>query len=113
MIKTARELIESPQQRGRPHVVLLGAGANRAAFPNGDRASRRVPLMNDLVDIVGLKQEIEDTGESFENDQNFESIYSRLDSGSEPKHERLGGETPNDWFHGAIWIWLPFSLSDA
>ena len=46
--------------------------------------------MNDLVDIVGLTQEIEDTGESFENDQNFESIYSRLDSGSEPKHERLG-----------------------
>ena len=88
MIKTARQLIESPQQRGRPHVVLLGAGASRAAFPNGDRASRRIPLMNDLVDIVGLKQEIEDTGESFENDQNFESIYSRLDSGSEPKHKR-------------------------
>ena len=71
-----------------PHVVLLGAGASRAAFPDGDRASRRVPLMNDLVDIVELKQEIEDTGESFENGDNFESIYSRLDSGSEPKHER-------------------------
>ena len=72
----------------RPHVVLLGAGASRAAFPDGDRASRRVPLMNDLVDIVGLKQEIEDTGERFENDHNFESIYSRLDSGSEPKYKR-------------------------
>ena len=44
--------------------------------------------MNDLVDIVGLQQEIEDTGESFKNGDNFESIYSRLDSGSEPKHER-------------------------
>ena len=71
-----------------PHVVFLGAGASRAAFPCGDRATRRVPLMNDLVDIAELKQEIEDTGESFENGDNFESIYSRLDSGSEPKHER-------------------------
>ena len=44
--------------------------------------------MNDLVDIAELKQEIDDTGESFENGDNFESIYSRLDSGSEPKHER-------------------------
>ena len=44
--------------------------------------------MNDLVDIIGLKQEIEDTGESFESDHNFESIYSCLYSGSEPKHER-------------------------
>ena len=76
-----------------PHVVLLGAGASRAAFPDGDRASRRVPLMDDLVDIVELKQEIEDTGESFENGDNFESIYSRLDSGSEPKHERAKRKT--------------------
>ena len=44
--------------------------------------------MNDLVDIVGLKQEIEDIGESFKNGDNFESIYSRLDSCSQPKHER-------------------------
>ena len=85
--KTAKQLIEAPQQL-RPHVVLLGAGASRAAFPRGDRATRQVPLMNDLVDIIGLKQEIEDTGESFESGHNFESIYSRLYSGSEPKHER-------------------------
>ena len=93
--KTAKQLIEAPQQL-RPHVVLLGAGASRAAFPRGDRATRQVPLratrqvplMNDLVDILGLKQEIEDTGESFESGHNFESIYSRLYSGSEPKHER-------------------------
>ena len=85
--KMAKQLIEAPQQL-RPHVVLLGAGASRAAFPRGDRATRQVPLMNDLVDIIGLKQEIEDTGESFESGHNFESIYSRLYSGSEPKHER-------------------------
>ena len=89
IIKTAGQLIELPQQLP-PHVVLLGAGASRAAFPRGDSAGRQVPLMNDLVDIVGLKQEIEVTGESFENDHNFESIYSRLISGSaEPKTERV------------------------
>ena len=86
MIKTKKQLIESPQQL-RPHVVLLGAGASRAAFPRGDRSGQQVPLMNDLVDIVGLKQEIEDTGESFENGSNFESIYSHMASSSEPKHE--------------------------
>ena len=43
--------------------------------------------MNDLVDIIDLKQEIEDTGESFENGHNFESIYNRLASSSRPKHE--------------------------
>ena len=88
IIKMAGQLVESPQQLP-PHVVLLGAGASRAAFPRGDSAGRQVPLMNDLVDIVGLKQEIEVAGESFENDHNFESIYSRLNSGSaEPKTER-------------------------
>jgi len=26
---------------GRPHVVLLGAGASRAAFPRGERNGKR------------------------------------------------------------------------
>jgi hypothetical protein len=30
---------------GRPHVVLLGAGASRAAFMNGDRNGRVLPLI--------------------------------------------------------------------
>jgi hypothetical protein len=37
-----------------PHVVICGAGASRAATPNGDRAGHTLPLMNDLVDALGL-----------------------------------------------------------
>ena len=36
-----------------PHVVILGAGASRAAFPHGDRYGNRLPLIDDLPAIVG------------------------------------------------------------
>lgn len=49
----ANELIENPTDC-RPHVVLLGAGASLAAFPNGDRAGRLLPLMRNLVELVGI-----------------------------------------------------------
>ncbi len=49
---TKTELTGSPQN-GRPHVVLLGAGASRAAFPDGDRHGRSIPLMSDLADLLG------------------------------------------------------------
>lgn len=75
MIKTRQELIFDPKDL-RPHVVLLGAGASRAAFPNGDAASRLLPLMDDLVKIVGLQK----TGLDDAQEKNFELIYGRLTS---------------------------------
>lgn len=62
---------------GRPHVVLLGAGASRAALPNGDKNGRQVPLLRDVADELNLT-------ELFPNDlkelarSNFESAYSQL-----------------------------------
>ena len=38
----------------RPHVVLLGAGASKAALPAGDKHGRAVPLMRDLAEILDL-----------------------------------------------------------
>lgn len=35
-----------------PHVVILGAGASRAAFPYGNAKGRRLPVMADLADCV-------------------------------------------------------------
>jgi hypothetical protein len=49
----ARELIENPADC-RPHVVVLGAGASLAAFPNGDARGRHLPLMRDLAELIGL-----------------------------------------------------------
>ena len=81
-------LIENPEI-DRPHVVLLGAGASRAAFPNGDRYGRKIPVMNDLVDIIpGLGKIIQNYGvKEIENEKNFETVYSRLE-----KHEDLRAE---------------------
>jgi hypothetical protein len=61
----------------RPHVVVLGAGASRAAFPRGERAGRHLPLMSDFVEIVPVKEILHRSGICFET-QNFEDIYSKL-----------------------------------
>lgn len=62
---------------GRPHVVILGAGASLQAFPDGDRKGQRLPLMDDLVEVVGLGSILEEQGISYA-DRNFEDIYSDL-----------------------------------
>ncbi len=73
-----------PPDFGRPHMVLLGAGASRAALPKGDQYGRVVPLMNDLVDILGLRPLLRDYGLDSGN-SDFEALYSSLaDSGNNP-----------------------------
>lgn len=64
-------------QMGKPHIVILGAGASYAAFPNGDKNGVRLPLMNNFVDILGLNDLLTQTGINFETD-NFEKIYDQL-----------------------------------
>ena len=49
---TRQELIEVPD-RHEPHVVILGAGASKAAFPDGDVNGRLVPLMDELPRVLG------------------------------------------------------------
>lgn len=64
-----------------PHVVILGAGASLAAFPNGDLFGRKLPLMRNLVEIVGLEPLLKsyDVTSGYED---FESLYNNLaDSG--------------------------------
>ena len=62
---------------GRPHVVLLGAGASRAAFPNGERNGRRLPLMLDFADIVPVADIFAEAGIPL-GGQNFEDAYTEL-----------------------------------
>jgi hypothetical protein len=74
--KTKNDLIENPLNNW-VHVVLLGAGASRAAFPKGDALGKTLPVMNDLIDILGLseflqKHDIKSKG------KNFENIYSDI-----------------------------------
>ncbi|MDX6574524.1 MAG: hypothetical protein QOE96_477 [Blastocatellia bacterium] len=62
---------------GKPHVVILGAGTSRAACPTGDANGKQLPLMNDLVDLLGLERTLEKAGIDHHG-RNFEDIYDQL-----------------------------------
>lgn len=66
-----------PARFRRPHVVILGAGASRAAFPEGDANGRVVPLMSDLVAVLELESLFEDFALEVV-DRNFETLYSTI-----------------------------------
>ena len=65
-----QDLVNSPRYNA-PHVVLLGAGASKASFQEGDRNGQLVPLMNELSCVLGdtwhnLEKHIPGTEEGFE-----------------------------------------------
>lgn len=62
---------------GRPHVYILGAGASYAAFPRGEKTGRKLPLMNNLVEILQLSGLLERHGVKY-GGENFETLYSEL-----------------------------------
>lgn len=70
----------------RPHVVLVGAGASRAAFPSGDANGKPLPLMTDFLEIVPVKDLLERHGVATAG-RNFEDLYSRLHDN--PQHAEL------------------------
>ena len=45
-VLSASELQNAPSTDPRPHVVILGAGASRAACPQGDATGKLVPLIS-------------------------------------------------------------------
>jgi len=63
----------------RRHVFILGAGASKAAFPNGDRNGIQLPVMADFVKVLGLAPILEKKKIDYEG-RNFEVIYSELHS---------------------------------
>lgn len=62
---------------GRCHLVILGAGASRAAFPNGDVNGRPVPVMDDLILHTGLESILQSAGIEGAG-RNFEELYGEL-----------------------------------
>lgn len=60
-----------------PHVVILGAGASKAAFPNGDKNGRELPLMQDFVEVLNLGPALSEYDIEYEG-VNFEKIYDEL-----------------------------------
>lgn len=71
----------------RPHLVLLGAGASLAAFPDGERNDLKLPLMNNFVETVdGLSDYLDECGIDYK-EQNFEDLYSSLYD--EPRYGKI------------------------
>jgi hypothetical protein len=62
---------------GRPHIVLLGAGASRATSERGDVIAGTLPVMADLVDQIGLAPDLDRLGVPHRG-RNFEEVYSEL-----------------------------------
>lgn len=78
----------TPVDQADPHVFILGAGASIAACPLGDRQGRSVPAMMDLVDMLGLRDKLEDVGIKPDG-LDFEAIYDSLvTSGEHPDTQR-------------------------
>jgi len=67
-----------------PHVVILGAGASLAATPNGDANGRRLPLMWNFVEVVGLEPVLATHGIAWNPGDNFEALYASL--ADDPRH---------------------------
>lgn len=61
----------------RPHVLILGAGASIAALPNGDKHGRRLPSMDNFVEILDLSGLLSKGYIDFEG-KNFEDVYDDL-----------------------------------
>jgi hypothetical protein len=59
---------------GAPHVFLLGAGASKAALPNGDANGKEIPLMRDLPRVCQLSE----IDPNISQVTNFESYYSDI-----------------------------------
>lgn len=74
-VTVEQEVVDT--SHGKPHVLLLGAGASFAALPNGDKNGRPLPLLRDVADTLKLvdhfPQELRDLAV-----ENFEQAYSRL-----------------------------------
>lgn len=74
-IKRKEELIQNPEAESS-HIVLLGAGASRAAFPDGDSSGKSMPVMSDLINILNLNALFDEAG--IKSSDNFETIYANI-----------------------------------
>lgn len=60
------------------HVVVLGAGASRAAFPDGDHTGEPLPVMADLVELLDLGPLLTQHGIELTPSINFEDVFTSL-----------------------------------
>ncbi len=62
-----------------PHCFILGAGASLAAFPDGDKNGRKLPVVANFCEVLGIDHYFEEAGIPPPYDD-FEAIYSTISS---------------------------------
>ena len=74
---------------GKPHVVLLGAGASKAALPKGDKNGKSIPILREVASELNLSKYFpSDLTDLSRTD--FEAAYSKLHSmGISPELESI------------------------
>jgi hypothetical protein len=72
----------SLSKNNSPHVVILGAGASFAALPKGDKFGFKLPLMYNLVEVLGLQYLFDKHNVMYEG-ENFEAVYDQLSKSGE------------------------------
>lgn len=60
-----------------PHVVIVGAGASKAACPK-DKNGKRVPLLKNILEVLSVESLLQQYGFRAEGIEDFESFYSNL-----------------------------------
>jgi hypothetical protein len=60
-----------------PHIVILGAGASKAAFPIGDAKGHALPLMCELIEYLNLEPMFK-KHHLYHRETDFESLYDYL-----------------------------------
>ena len=65
-----------------PHVVIVGAGASIAACEI-DKNGKKVPLLKNIHNILGLTDELKKYNFSDEQMENFEKLFSDINGKSE------------------------------
>lgn len=73
---TKAQLISKPRKLRR-HIVILGAGASVAAFPDGDANGKRLPTMSNFIEMLSLDPLLGRVGVNNVN-RNFEDVYNNL-----------------------------------
>ena len=75
MSRVPVEEIRKNASFGRPHLVILGAGASRQAFSQGDACGRKLPTMLDLTEALELDSLLASAPVPYRG-RNFEEVYS-------------------------------------
>ncbi len=87
-----------------PHIVVLGAGASVAVCLQGDRNGRKLPVMDNLIEVLGL-QGILAKADISSRSKNFEELYDDL--ASNKKYRPIAKDTEERIYHYFSEIEIP------